>query len=232
MRTLPLSWNSSCGPVSPNWLATNTCRRTRLIVSLSLWLKELNLFLQHDSKNCLFQYDSKNWTFFLNMSQRMKLSFLFDLRIEPFFLKNVTFKNWTFWNYDSKNWYFFQYDSQIWTFFFFLKKWLTELNFFSKNHSKNWSFLNMTHKIWAFFLKAKILKKNTIQRIELSFDMTQWIEPILQHDTKNWTFFFEYDTKNWTFFEHDSKNWTSFSDLTLRIELFFLIWLKELNLSF
>ena len=53
--------------------------------------------------------------------------------------------------------------------------------------------------------------------------MTYRIEPFVEHDSKNWTFFFlkKYDSKNWTLlFKNDSKNWTLL-DMTQRVEPIF-----------
>ena len=116
--------------------------------------------------------------------------------------------------------------------------WLKEIFYGSKN--------------WFFF------STNMLQRIEpflhdskewFFFDMTQRIEPSSEHVTfKNWTSFFSVWLKRiepffcWTrstelnpFVKYDSKNWKWLKGLNLCFvsiwlkELYFLIWLKELN---
>ena len=66
---------------------------------------------------------------------------------------------------------------------------------------------------------------------------------IFEYDAKNWTVcsnktkrigpFFKYDSKKWFFFFHNmSHTELNFLNITERIELLFLIWLKELNSFF
>ena len=147
--------------------------------------------------------DSKTWTFCFFQTWFKEL----DLFWWP--------QTWSFfWNYDA---------------FFFLKKWLKELD-------------------PTFWLKELIFLYDSKNRT--LFCMTQRIEPFL-YDLKNWTFlwiwrrelnlllmrrkelnFFFFASKNWTFFLLYRKYLSSFfwkNKLTQRIELFFLIWLKELK---
>ena len=213
-------------------------------------LQELNLLFQHDSKNWTFFYiDSKNWTFFLHNSTTSASSIKYDLR-----------------KYDSKNWHLFlvwlkelnlrfyvtQWIEPLFSLtqrielFFCQEIWLKELNFF--HGSKN---LNLLFNEWLkelkHFLNQRIepFFKNTTQRTERFFNMTQRIE----YDSKVWTFFlFQFDRKNFfiwltelnPFVKYDSKNWTIFwmwlQELNFECDsknwTFFWMWLKESNLFF
>ena len=143
-----------------------------------------------------------------------------------FFFEKYVSRNWTlfslkfdskklniFLKYDSKNWNLLKYDSENWTLL--------------KHDSKNSTFRNYE---W-------------VQELNLRFNMTQRIEPFLECDSKNWTFWIRLNelnpfffkkkknSKNWTFLECDSKNWAFFFQMWLT-ELSPCLWLKELNLFF
>ena len=135
---------------------------TQRIELFSVWIEELNLVVEYDSKNrTFFECDSKNWTLFKIWLKELN------------FLKNVS-KNWTFFRYDSKNWTLLlqkkrlielnmtqkdwtllkdmsqrivplKYESQNCPLF---STWLKELSPFWKYVSKNWTF---------FFKKKKWL---------------------------------------------------------------------------
>ena len=84
-----------------------------------IWLKELNLFFQVDSKNCVFfWFDSKNWTFFFWIWLK-ELNLFYWL-----WLKELNL----FWVWlQGLNLFFIEYDSKSWTSFWV---WLKELNLF------------------------------------------------------------------------------------------------------
>ena len=167
------------------------------------WPKEIDFFVQCDSKNWFFENDSNNWTFFLRVIQRvfsqkmilstepfLKMWFLILNWLTDFFSKKI----WTlliFWN-DSHHWlnfcwirftefnFFFNTPERIEP--FFLSHMILRIDhFFDKTSHKNQSFTNMTHKMKPFVLQMT-------QRIELlSFlNMTQRI--------------------NWSSFEHYSQS--------------------------
>ena len=97
-------------------------------------------------------------------------------------------------------------------------------------------FLNLTHRIELFFLiwLKELYSTNWtllwhgkdfvlytwLKKIKKILNMTPRIEPTLEYDSKNWTFFpiclndldffFWTYSKNWSFFENDSKIWTFF----------------------
>ena len=218
---------------SKNWTFWNVTQRIEPFSSSKKRLKEFNLS----------QCDSKNWTFLSrlkelnepssfkrNITQRIEHFFSWTWRTELNLFLNMTHRIEPL-KKDSKNWTAFQYD-------------LKELNFFFDLLLKRLEpfFWFMTQKNWTFFLEHDA--ENTTQRTGRFLNMTQWIEPFFQYDSKNWTFdsknwtfsgkwlkelfifwnvtkkwtFFLDDSKNWTFLFYDSKNWTSFT------------WLKELNL--
>ena len=196
---------------SKNWNVFLEYDSMNWTLFLWIWLNELNLcFSQHVSKNEFFSKKcSKNWTSSLSMTWLKELNFLS-------FSKSWVFSNMTlkelelFSKIRSKNLNLFEYDS---------KK-------FFENDSKNWTLhFNMTQREPFFLKKLKELNLFWMtQRIEpfcskwrkyfflkkkklFSMTMTQRIELFFLNDSK----------------KCDSKNW---------VELFFLIWLTELNLFF
>ena len=118
-------------------------------------------------------FDSKNWIFLLNMTLRIKPSFLYmSLFIEPYS------------HFDSKNWTFSIFE-----------------NFFNRIYrfapfSSGLKELNWISKIW-------------LKELNLFWNLTQWIAPSAQKDSKNWT----------------QKDY-----LTPTTKLF--LWLEELNVLF
>ena len=183
---------------------------------------DLNPSFQHDSKklnffqlNPSFQHNSKNWTFY-NVSQRIEL-FTMCLK-ELNFLQCVS-KNWTFCNVSQRIEFFFEY-------------WLKELNFFLEDNAKNWTFYES--KNWTLFKmiqRTNFLhifqyieffeydsKNWTIKKMTFFFEerKTQIIEP------------FFWWLKELTSFQHDSQNWTNFYDY-YRIEPFFSTWISEIE---
>ena len=232
-------------------------------------LKELNLFSQSDSKIWTFsQSDSKNCFFFSIWLEELNPLFRICLnefepfcrstqRIEPCFfqydsktwhlLKNMIFKNWTFWKYESKDWTFesvtqstepsfsiwvnesnplFQYESKNWTLFLiwlkelnFFEYWLKELNFFECD-AKTWTFfLDMTQRLILFLLNFD--KK--IKELNLLF----------KSDSKNWiwlkglNFFFSV-TQRIQFLNSFTN--MAYSKSSTHLNLF--IWLNELDLFY
>ena len=202
--------------------------------------QRIELFFEIDSKFFkwtrriepffFFQYDSTNRTF-LKCDSVCKMI----QRTEPLFLKKITqrigldSKTWTlcFSNLIPRTGLIFD-DSQTWSFFLELwhkeffwkkKKWLKELdqNFWLKE-----MFFLYGSKKWFFVWLKEMIFLNMTQRIE--------------------TFFFEYDAENWCLFLFLPQRIETFSSLpqmielffskillTQRIELFFLIWLKEMK---
>ena len=141
------------------------------------------------------------------MTRRLELSFTnMSDRIKLFFEKKK--KRWLeeliFWKYQSKYRNYFD-DSKNWV-FFFLK---------NMTHGTE-PFFHVTHGIEPFFPTWLIVIEPFF-----FFDMTQRIEPYLEHDSKNWKIMIFFYWKNWIFFEYDSKNWTFFLNVTHRIELFY-----------
>ena len=194
--------------------------------SFSIWLKELNPFLNMTHRN-LLSYNNSN-VLSKNMTHKTQ-------RIEPSFhkwLEDLTFV--------------FQICLIEITFFFLKKRWLEELIFW-KYQSNYTNFIltqrielflkNMTHRNWTFFTWLKELNPflNMTQRIENFHDfLTQRIEPFLNmtrkcefflnvthrielfYRLKEMSSFFQNDKD---FVEYDSKNRT-------------FVWIcpKELNL--
>ena len=109
-------------------------------------------FFQYDSKKCLLlfqQYDSKNWAL----------------------LKNMTFKNWTFWKIWFKDWTFWSMIQRIEPFF---------LN--TTHRIKDWFFqFDSKHSILLFQFDSKNWTSFSIWLKELNFLFT--------NDSKTWTFF-------------------------------------------
>ena len=181
------------------------------------------------SKNWFFfsrKYALKNWTFFY-MTQRIEpssehmtfkiwTSFFFSMtqRIEPFFWIRFTELN-PFVKYDSKNW----------TLFFQKKKSTRRIELFKMIQRIELFFsiwlkeLKMTQKIEPLFRFNMTDSKNCIFLIWL-----QKLNPLFEHVSMNWTFFFSMWLKelNPFFLEYDAKNWTFFP----------WMWSKELNLLF
>ena len=163
------------------------------------------------------------------MSQRVEPIFFFlkkwlKVLIDPFkiliqrivtLFSSMTQKVEPFFEYDSKNWTSILcelFDSKELNFSVFI---LTRF------------FLDMTPKKLNSSSKKTQEFNNDSQKLKNSKKKTTQ-----KYDSKNWTFF-QHDSKNWTFFQYDSKELSTFVlDLTQRIEPLFLIWLKELNLSF
>ena len=137
-----------------------------------------------------------------------------------------------FLQYDSKSSTFlvFPYDSKNWTFFFLI--WLKELCFLTWLKGLN-SLLKLTQKGWTFFL----------------LNMTQWIEPLFEYDSQNWTSFLSMTQRiwifflkmtqrnepirkkrwnNWTAFCYDSKNWNFFFKKRLK-QMSFWVWLTGIE---
>ena len=155
-----------------------------------MWLKELNLFFECDSKNCHFFfsmtqriepsffehvsmnwtpfYDSKNWTFFQYDSKNVSFNKSMFPRIEPLFSDITQRIEPLFFWYDSKNWTFFECDSKNWTL-----KVTPRIEPFFECDSKIWtSFLNVTQNFELICLKELNLifwKKKMTRRIELWF---------------------------------------------------------------
>ena len=188
-------------------------------------LTELNPFFGHDSQNWTFFFlnmTHRNWTHFFECDPTIFFYKHFDTemidpvwkmtqRIEPFlfFFSTMTQRIELFVN-DSLNWasfmtlfsirveLLFLSDSKNWIFEFFKKK---------KNDSKNWAFL-----------------KNTIQRTELFFNMTQ---RIFQYNSKNWTLLFNM-TQRLFFPKLKEFDFLRLTDLNLLFKIFSKKKLKEL----
>ena len=150
-----------------------------------------------------FEYDAKTW-FFFYMIQRIELFWNDSWSWTSFYelLLNMTQRVGVFSQYDSKSSTFlvFPYDSKNWTFFF--------LQF----DSKNCVFLNLTQRVEPFLM-----------------NMTQWIEPLFEYDSENWTSFLSMTQRIWFFWNYPKKwtnkkkrwkNRTAFI-MTQRIEFFF-----------
>ena len=223
-----------------------THSKNSTFLNLFIWLKELDLCymsqrielfamcLKELSRVSKWLKELKNP--FLNMTQRIELlsMWLKELnmtQIIELFL-NMSQKNLTFLG-DSKNW-------------IFSITWLRELNPF-QHDSQNWTFLfHVTYRNWTLLL-------NMTPRIEPVF--STWLKEnvsFFELDSKNISFLTQCMTQriNWSFWEnmtrtsfleHEAQNWTSlvlnmthgiepFFNLTLRMEPFSWIWLKELNL--
>ena len=163
------------------------------------WLKDLNsLFFKLDSKNWTYFDDSQTWSFFLElchkefflkkkkwlkeldrnfwlkdmffcmaqrkffcMTQRIDF-FVWPKELKPFSL-NMTQRIEPFFFFAAKNWNFFLFAANDWVFFF--------KNFID---SKNWTFF-----FWYDSKKWNPKKKKKTQRVELFFNMTYRIEPLL-----------------------------------------------------
>ena len=200
----------------------------RIELFFEYWLKELNFFLNIDSKNWTFCFCLKfdtNQKIESKKTQRIKLSVrIVSQRVKFFFFwKKMTRRN-DFSN-DSKIELFrmtqiFQYYSKVWTFFKYDSKielfvWFKELNFFFFDCDSNFNF-KMTRSIETTYC-------NLTQRIEPSFWI--WLKELnflfLEYDAKNWTFFLGYDAKiDPALLNFDTKQ---------KIEPSFQKWLKELN---
>ena len=168
-----------------------------------MWLQELNAFF--------FFENSSNWSFYTNMIHS----------------KNSTILNFFIWLkeldlfHDSKNWTFFCTAQRIELFSVSLK----EVNF-SPIDSKKWTLLNYHSKNWIFFSWLKELNHSFfwlwLTKLNYFFlNMTHRIEPLslkFEHDSK---MFFS----RWLTFVPCIWLRTVFSNMTLRIEPFFLIWL-------
>ena len=215
---------------SKNWsFFTNmTHSKNSSLLNLFIWLKELNLFPQNDSKILFFGLDSElifwlwlsewycfvyfdfyNWTFFILRPKG--LNFFFDL-IWPkrlFFLIWVTESN-TFFEHDWKNWTLRIRLKELNHSF---SEWLKDLNFF-------W---NMTQWIELFSIWLKELNLFCHSK-ELNLLL------FLFHDAKELNPFFDAKTQLNTFLiqriEHSF--WTRLTELNS----FFGMWLKELNRIF
>ena len=211
-----------------------------------MWLEELNPLF----RICLNELNP-----FVDWLRELNPVFFFSIWLKDLTpLKNMIFKNWTFWKFDSKDWTFesvtqstepffsiwvnesnplFQYDSKNWFFFWIWRKeliffeyWLKELNFFECD-AKNWPFFfDMTQRLILFLLNFD--KK--INELNLLF----------KSDSKNWIWlkglnFFSMWLKEFNF-------WTLLQIwLTLRVQPIwtfsydstnwtYFTWLKELNL--
>ena len=157
---------------------------------------------------------------FLKITQRIEsfLTWLKELNFFPVWLTELNFFGIRLTEMDL----FLEYDAKNWTLISWI--WRKELNrLIFENYSQNWTFFFRDSKNWTFF--------HMTQRIELIFWMTQRIdllcmtqgnelfsisthriELVLEHDSRDQTFFF---------FENDSKTWTLFSlKMTQRIEPF------------
>ena len=202
---------------SVSWLIGDKHLSENPTHSVSLWLKkELNFFLQHDSKNCLFcNMTRRIEPCFLNMSQRIELFLDFDHRIELFsqkcYLQKLNLlKIWL-----KELVFFFQYNSQKESNLFLLNTTQRIEPFCFEYESKNWTlvFLNMTQRIDHFFFWKKT------QSINWSFE---------NFDSKNWTFFWRWLTEMYLIwiwlkemiFYYDSKIWIFFRKMSRRIGLF------------
>ena len=177
------------------------------IIELFLCLKELSP-VKNLTQELFF---SKTWLKELCQKKKSKnlTSFYMTQRIELFFCCDS--KNWTSFLYDSKNWTCFfnmtqriEYDSKDWTFFCF----------------------NMTQRIVSFF---RWLELNAfffsmwLQELKKILNVTQRVELFFWRDSKNWTSFF-FLKKNETLRNETFSIW-------LKDWTFFLIWLKELNMT-
>ena len=182
--------------------------------NLFCFWKLLNFFLNIDSKNkpLIFWQRVKELDFFLNVTQRI-----------PFvkYDSNGTF----FFKYDTKNWTFFEFDSKNGTFFKKKKSTHRIEPFFFEHDAKNWTlhFLNMTPRIGPFF-KIWLKELNSF----CWYDSKKWT--LFEIWLTEWNFFLNLTHRIEPFSKYNWKNWTPFSDKTRRIELFFWIRLKELNI--
>ena len=171
-----------------------------------------------------------NWTFF-SMTRRIEFFLSMSQKNRAILLLEYDSKNSLFCKYDSKNWFFL---------------WLTKSNHLFEDDSKNRThFLNATSKIELLFknTKSDFFLKNSKKSNHFQKNMTQRIDFFVFFFPKMTQIFefFSYDSKNWTpcyeplfnmtqrdevlFFQYDSK---IFSNMTRRIEPFFITWLKDL----
>ena len=88
-------------------------------------------------------------------------------------------------------------------------------------------FLSMTQRIEFFSKKIRLTEFNLF-----SSNMTKELAFFLEYDEKNWTLYFLNMTHRIKPFFKPVSNWTFFFNMTQRIELILLIWLKELNSLF
>ena len=171
-------------------------------------LKELNLFEDHLTPRC--------FTFFV--TREMELFFFqFGSRNWDLFFNNITQKWLTLFEHDSQNWIlFFNMTHRIEPFW---KTWFIEIEpFFSTWLEKKMSLL---YKMYDFNYNWSFLEKCTTQLELIVFfflkeKMTLRIEPFL-----------EFDSMDWTFFQYDSKNCLRLVNITRRIEPSFWICLNE-----
>ena len=176
---------------------------------LKIWLKELNTFWKHDSKNST---SFMNLTLFPTCLKELNFCFLKNQRIDFFNMTQRTdfsqrLKEFIVWKKKKRCWRKelnpYLYNSKIWTLF---QKWRKESIFLSNNQKKT--------------LRIELSLFNMTLRVEQLFNVSLRIEPL-----------FNLAQKELDFFKNDSKNWTL---LTQRIELFLCLkkkrtWLKELN---
>ena len=185
------------------------------------WLELNSFFDQYDSKSRIFH---KKWlkvlNTFLNLTERVESFLHWTQRIELFFQP-----------FDSKNWAFFYICPKLKKFFFLKKK----------------TSQKMTQRIGPKFLTQRYVFLYGSKNFFL-YDSKNWFFCMTQRIK---TFFFEYDAENWNLFlwiwrrelmpfSFLPQRIETFSSLpqmieffskilTQRIELFFLIWLKEMK---
>ena len=134
--------------------------------------------------------------------------------------KELNFFIWltelNFFQFRLKELNFLRYDPNNWTFFLqtqlkFFKIRLTELNLWKKYDSQNWTFFDYDS-----------------QKLTISLNMTKELD-ILEYDAKNWTLYFLTLTQRIKLFSCIwRKDWTLFQIWREELDLFFQIWLKEM----
>ena len=211
---------------SKNWsfLTNMTHSKNSSLLNLFIWLKELNLFPQNDSKILFFGLDSELIFFWLWLSEWYCFVY-FD------------FYNWTFFILRPRGLNFF-FDL-IWPKGLFFLIWFTESNTFwtrLKESNTFWTRLKESNTFWTR-LKELIHSffSEWLKDLNFFWNMTQWIELFFSIRLKELNLFCHSKELNLLLLFHDAKNWTHFSETQLntflipRIEHSFWTRLTELN---
>ena len=181
---------------------------TQKIKNFWIWLNELNLF-KYDSKNWFFSIWPREIDFFVECDSKNSTFFQCDSKI--FFSQNDS-KHWPFLKYDSKNWFFF-FEKMTHRIEPFFSIWLKELNLLQNMTQK----IEPLFKLWleeSNIFSIELFQSDLKNWTLFWFDLKNWL--FLEDESNNWTLF-EHDSQICFFWKNITQRiepffWISLAD--------------------
>ena len=230
---------------SQDWTFCIWLKELKFFLNLTQWIEPsfFNMSRRIEPSFCVLY--SKNWPFFWTWLTELNLFFTSLEDLNPFLMWHREL-NLLFWSTTQRIEPFSKHDSKNWTFCFnvtqrieFFLMWLKELissnvtqriELFSNVYdSQNWTFSEYDSKNCTLLFSIWVKELNPFFKILLTK------KNLFKIWRKELNCFFQYDAKNEPFLWFEKMNLfnmiqkKTFFNMTLNIELFFLLQLKELN---